>query len=58
MGIGRSIQTAVQVLPHRLAVKSRALGDGHNGQALILQLLDHNNLPEFEHPDLLVAGPL
>ena len=50
--VARGLQPLVEILAHGLAVETGSAGDGGYAQALTLQIVDHDNLPQNNHSDL------
>jgi hypothetical protein len=47
--VGGWLEAAVDVLADRLAVEVELPGDGGDGQALAVQVQDHDEFPELDH---------
>jgi hypothetical protein len=47
--IDRHLQTAREILAHGLAIDAELKRDGRDGQALPMQIQDHDDFPELDH---------
>ena len=54
--VGRRLQPFGDVGPHGLSVEADLPGDGADGQALAMQIQDHDELPKFDHRALPPAS--
>ena len=47
--VDRRLQATRKVLAHRLAIDAELKGDGRDGQALPMQIQDHDDFPKLDH---------